>query len=286
MSVEQEFFNSALSAGIPFSGPIVADGLLQRSHIKGHKNGTKNGAYVIFQNGSMSAGWGMDHTTGHSFKWRTGKGNPRFSLEDRASFNVNQLLREQKEAHFHQKASGRSKNIWNESIVADCTNAYLQRKQVNHHGSKTGMSKNLKDTLIVPLYSADFEIVSLQFIQPDGTKRFLSGGKKKGCFWWLGHETNSILIAEGFATAASLHEHTGLMTFIAFDAGNLVPVAQVIRQKYPSAEIIIAGDNDLSGVGQLYAKAAALAIGGNYIIPRQPGTDWNDELNGETGGMQ
>jgi len=89
----------------------------------------------------------------------------------------------------------------------------------------------------------------------------------------------TILIAEGFATAASLHEATGHQVFIAFDAGNLVNVAKIIRAKNPDAEIIICGDNDLSGVGQKAARSAALACGGKYIIPDTVGHDWNDSIN-------
>lgn len=88
-----------------------------------------------------------------------------------------------------------------------------------------------------------------------------------------------MLIAEGFATAASLHQHTGHQTFIAYDAGNLAKVAKIVRAKNPDAEIIIMGDNDESGTGQEAAKAAALACGGKYLIPPTIGYDWNDTIN-------
>ena len=67
-------------------------------------------------------------------------------------------------------------------------------------------------------------------------------------------------------------------TIVAFDAGNLLPVAKNIRELSPDSEIIICGDNDLSGVGQRKAKEAALAIGGKVLIPQIPGADWNDYL--------
>lgn len=89
------------------------------------------------------------------------------------------------------------------------------------------------------------------------------------------------MIAEGFATAASLHETTGNQTFISFDAGNLINVAKIVRVKNPDAEIIICGDNDENEVGQKAARSAALAVGGKYIIPVSVGQDWNDALNTE-----
>jgi len=67
---------------------------------------------------------------------------------------------------------------------------------------------------------------------------------------------------------------------VAFDAGNLLPVAMNIRELSPSTEIIICGDNDLSGIGQSKAKEAALAIGGKVLIPPVPGQDWNDLIAG------
>ncbi|MCW5601817.1 toprim domain-containing protein, partial [Nitrosomonas sp.] len=89
-----------------------------------------------------------------------------------------------------------------------------------------------------------------------------------------------ILISEGFATGASLHEATGEMTVIAFDANNLLPAAQKIRKKYRDIDIIVCGDNDLSGVGQKAANEAAAAVGGLVHIPDVPGSDWNDILSG------
>jgi len=122
--------------------------------------------------------------------------------------------------------------------------------------------------------------MNLQFIRDNGDKRFLTGGQKKGCFWWLGQRTDTVLIAEGFATAASIYEETGDQTFIAFDAGNLEAVARLIRAKKPDAKIAIMGDNDTSGVGQKAAEKAALACNGEILIPPYSGTDWNDYLNG------
>ncbi|MFI3120597.1 MAG: toprim domain-containing protein, partial [Methylococcaceae bacterium] len=127
--------------------------------------------------------------------------------------------------------------------------------------------------------NANNELVNLQFIDADGVKRFLAGGKKSGCFWWIGQKSEKILIAEGFATAASIHDDTGHLTIIAFDAGNLEPVAQVIRQRNPKTEMIIMADNDISGIGQSRARLAALATNCKYIVCPVSGMDFNDYLN-------
>lgn len=129
-------------------------------------------------------------------------------------------------------------------------------------------------------YSVNLELVNLQIIDTEGVKRFLSGGKKAGCFYWLGSEaTDKIIVCEGFATGASLHKHTGKSVVIAFDAGNLKKVAEAVRVISPTIEIIIAADNDESGIGEKKAREAALAINGKYIIPPSLG-DFNDHLAG------
>lgn len=133
--------------------------------------------------------------------------------------------------------------------------------------------------LAIPLADEFGEIVNLQLIAPDGTKKYLTGGKKQGCFAIIGELTDVILVAEGFATAATLFEQTGKMTVIAFDAGNLLVVATVIKRKYPQTDIIIAGDNDASGIGQAKANEAAVAVGGKLLIPPNAGQDWNDYTN-------
>jgi putative DNA primase/helicase len=114
------------------------------------------------------------------------------------------------------------------------------------------------EALLVPLVH-DGQVVNVQRIYPDGSKRFLSGGMVSACFSPLGLITpgQALYICEGWATGVSIAEATGLSTVIGFDAGNLLPVAKVIRAKYKTARIVIAADNDESGTGQ---RAAAKVI--------------------------
>ena len=73
------------------------------------------------------------------------------------------------------------------------------------------------------------------------------------------------------------------MVVAAFDCGNLMDVAQVVRANMPKAIIIIAGDNDRNTPGNpglTKARAAAIAVGGKLLIPQfadgEIGSDWND----------
>jgi putative DNA primase/helicase len=278
MNIESQFLEAALSAGIPLDCRIVADGNLHRCHIEGHKTGTKNGAFVVHTDG-VPAGWAMDYTTGSIVKWRSDGQPGKLSKADWEAITAAKIERRKGQGETHFKAAQKARVIWKRAVFADASNEYCYRKKIQTHGAKTGDTGGLKCVLILPLFNSNLKLVSLQFIQPDGGKRFLSGGQKKDCFWWVGKKSSRILIAEGFATAASLHEHTGLQVFVAFDAGNLINVAQVVRSNNRDAEIIIAGDNDESGVGQQKARAAALAVGGKYIFPATVGNDWNDAIN-------
>jgi putative DNA primase/helicase len=73
---------------------------------------------------------------------------------------------------------------------------------------------------------------------------------------------------------------------VAFDAGNLAPVAKKVRGIYRQSEIFVAADNDAwtpGNPGLTKARAAALAIGGKLLSPDFTGldlsgkpTDFND----------
>jgi putative DNA primase/helicase len=131
------------------------------------------------------------------------------------------------------------------------------------------------------------EIQSLQFIAPDGDKRFLTGGRVSGCYFSIGNPkgAEAICIAEGFATGASIHEATGYPVAVGFNAGNLLAVAKVMREKFPEMRLILCGDDDVRTEGNpgiRKATEAALSVGGLLAIPdfgsdRPEGaTDFND----------
>ena len=103
--------------------------------------------------------------------------------------------------------------------------------------------------LLVPLRDVTGTIQGVQFISPDGTKKFKTGTAKQGNYFSIGKpQKNTLLICEGYATGASLHESTGHAVAVAFDAGNLKPVAENLRKKFPEMKLIICADNDESGI--------------------------------------
>jgi phage/plasmid primase-like uncharacterized protein len=151
--------------------------------------------------------------------------------------------------------------------------------------------------LLVPIRSTAGNVVSLQIIDDQGGKMFLRGGKVAGGQHVIGDDKSPwpLMIAEGYATAVSVHEATGHAVVVAFNAHNLGLVAAQQRAAAPERSIVIAGDNDhhltlqtdgqgrqKRNVGKDAAIAAANAIDGTALIPDfasgERGTDWNDAL--------
>ncbi|MEQ1639016.1 MAG: toprim domain-containing protein [Methylococcales bacterium] len=251
---------------------IVADGELHRFKVNGklayayvlHLDGTPAGFFQDFRNG-IKATW--KHTSNKDVRPYTPAERRAYAIKCQAA----EQQRLAAEAVKHQNAAHEAAKIWQGAPPA-ITHPYLTKKSIQPHGSRLYGGQ----ALILPLYDASLRLMSLQFINLDGSKRFLKFGQKRGCYWWVGQKTEKVLIAEGFATVATLHESTGYQCFIAWDAGNLTSVAELIRAKKQNAEIVICADNDASGVGQREAEKAALAIDGLITMPPEPGTDFND----------
>ncbi|MFL1405398.1 hypothetical protein ACJO2E_08655 [Marinobacter sp. M1N3S26] len=178
----------------------------------------------------------------------------------------------------------RAREIWGKMSDSG-TSAYLDRKGVRAYGLKFGRGK-----VVVPVYHArpgedtdalGLALVGLQFIDGDGNKKFLTGTPKKGAFHWLGavpsdpsltwEHNSTVLVAEGYATGASLHMATGLPVAVAFDAGNLAPVVTALRSCLPHATFCIACDDDRDTEGNpglSKGRAAAQAVGGVFVLPQ------------------
>ena len=147
--------------------------------------------------------------------------------------------------------------LWTSAKPANPLHPYLLRKQIQpHHARQIG------DSLMIPMQNARGDLWNVQFVHPDGTKRYLKGGMTKSLFAFIGEikETGRIFIAEGFATGGTVHQLTGKPCMIAFSASNLPSVALTVRRAFPQAEIVICSDNDEAG--KRYSEEAARSIDG------------------------
>ncbi|MGM8422280.1 DUF927 domain-containing protein [Enterobacter hormaechei] len=139
-------------------------------------------------------------------------------------------------------------------------------------------------SLLLVLKNGAGATTGAQVIKPDGSKRLVAGTVKKGSFCVVnsGEMPETVIIAEGLATALSVQQFRPDATIIAaIDAGNLLPVSQVMRQRNPDAQIIIAADNDIKpgepNTGKSAAEKAAKAVSGRVALPQsEEKADWND----------
>lgn len=196
---------------------------------------------------------------------------------------------EHKQQERIQREATKKANALFESLKkADLSHHYLLEKGITEIPDSI---KQIKQELVIPLQNIYGELSSLQFINPDGKKRFLSKARKKGCFYGIGEiiDGNAIWFCEGVATGLSLHKVLNWPVVVAFDAGNLKSVAIDLRKKYPNSKIIIAADNDCNSeynTGVKKAKEAANAINNSAMIypvwiaknqvEIKQNVDWND----------
>ena len=151
------------------------------------------------------------------------------------------------------------------------------------------LRKDKHDNLVIPLKDGQGTIVGLQYISDEGEKRFLTGSKKSGSFFLLGREifnaSDSLNYAEGYATAASIYADRSQPVVVAFDAYNLIKVAEVMYKYFPNHKHIFVADNDDSNTGENEAKKAAAYIqkSGGYSEVQMPETkgDYNDHATEE-----
>ena len=274
-AIEREFSDAIVSAGLTPPPEITADGKLHRFSSSG-KRGDDSGWFVLHVDGVVAGAFG-DWRSGLSQTWRAKSSrslSPTERTAQREWIATARRAREAEEARTQATAAERAATIWASAGPARADHPYLVRKRVKPHGLRVH-----RGALVVPMRDAAGALHSLQFIGAEGDKRFLSGGRVAACYYGLGRAPRSgeqLIVGEGFATAASISESTGGAVVVAFNAGNLEPVARALRGKYPEARIVIAADNDESGTGQRAAQAAARAVGAIVATPPTAGDDFND----------
>ena len=190
--------------------------------------------------------------------------------------------RERRERERRQRTAAKNaRRIWDELDPADRGHPYLTKKCVQPHGIR-----QLERKLVIPMYDWRGAMWSYQTIAPDSRKLYMTGGRKDGNYYPIAATSvgDVLVLAEGFATGATVHECTGYPVAVCVDAQNLVSVAVSLRRKYPTAHFVFAADND-SGVkgnpGIAYATKAAARTRGQLVWPQfgeitERLTDWND----------
>ena len=282
MSDPIEHFRLAIAAaGLISPTEIVDDGAIHRFSTNG-KRGDDSGWYVLHTDGIAAGAFGC---------WRSGLQSTWCAKSDKAMTDAEReahrqrikAMKAQREVdklatQFHTSQTAAA--LWQQATPATAAHDYLTQKGIQPHGLKCDGQR-----LLVPIRDTAGTLHSLQTIALGGDKRFLTGGRKQGCYHSIGKPAGVLIVCEGYATGASIYESTGDAVAVAFDASNLEPVAGALRAKYPSLKIIIAADDDHltdGNPGLIKARAAARAVGGLLAVPIFPAgrpdelTDFND----------
>ena len=285
--VQEAFRKAILDSGIPAPEHVIADGVQHRYSTNG-KGIDKAGVYCLYLNTRMPYGWFKDYRSGLYQEWRPEKTWRSLSLNDQQHFQIEcqqlRTKRDQEDVERRALAAKRAQEIFDQAVVLSEMNehVYLSAKSVKPYGVRLASDGRL----VIPLCDGE-KITTVQYIDHSGVKQFLPGGRKRGSFHLMGEPKSNgmICIAEGYATAATIHELTGHTVVAAFDAGNLEPVAQAIRSQYFGAQIIICADDDwmASGnPGKAAAIKAAKLVDGVVLYPTfsearlDSETDFND----------
>ena len=236
----------------------------------------KNAWAVLHSNENGSAGGAFGN-------WRTGEKHNKYfppaggSLSNSEKRAFSKKIKEdcakaenEKYRTYENKANTAQK-IWHDAREADPEHPYLKKKRIPASGLKQS-----GNNLMAPLQNDNGLIYSLQFIDLQGRKKFLPGGKVKGCFATLGDfsASSSICVCEGFATGATLFMALeNNVVVVAFNSGNLVEVCLILKSRFPEKQIIVASDNDIKtkekigkNPGVDAAFGAAELVGANVCV--------------------
>jgi putative DNA primase/helicase len=306
-SILDQFRSAAESRGLLLPDRLEADGKLHRCPLWEGAKGKKDGAYLLFLDGVPAGGF-QNFRDGLEWEnWRADIGRqltPEEEAANRARMEAQRAEREAEAKAKRDKARRKANAIWSSAKPAPDDHAYLLRKSVLSFGLRVGTwpkweevrpgewrENRIPGVLLVPMRSPSGTLQSLQAIFPDKVdgrdKDFLPSGEKAGKFHLIGElaEGVPLCVAEGYATAASIHQATGWPVAVAFDAGSLEAVACALREANPGARFIICADDDhrtASNPGRSKAEAASRAVGGVVAIPDfgpdrpDSATDFND----------
>ena len=277
---EEQLIEAMVMAGLEPPLEIHIDGKLHRfrSGTKGQgKGGDKPGWYVIYGDGIPAGRFGCWRSgIDEPFKANVGRElSPAEEMAHAKRMAEAKAARDADRARQHEVASATVEAIWSSASYASPEHPYLKRKGIGVHGVRiTGDGR-----LMLPLLDEDGQLSSLQYIDHEGGKLYHPGGQTGLRFWMVGlmDEPGTLYVAEGFATAATIHEATGRPCIVSYSASNLVPVVGIMRERLGlTQDICIVADHDKSGVGQRYAEQACAKHGARYVMPPIEGMDAND----------
>ncbi|MBB3190657.1 toprim domain-containing protein [Halomonas cerina] len=265
---------AALAEALARHGVTLAprtSGRFERFDAPDKPKGNGNGWYRIHSPQAASFGiWHLDLAETVTLDGPTD--DPEAAAQARLDAMRDRERRDRERRQREAQAKATANRWWPQAGPADAAFPWLTRKRLppynlRQHG----------DVLLMPLFF-EGELVNLERIHPNGNKRTLPGGRVKGAASLIGDlaVAERVLVAEGWSTAAALHEAMGCAVVVARNADNLAPVARRLRQRLPAeVGITVCGDDDRhlpaqgkANKGAVEARHAALAIGAELLMPQ------------------
>lgn len=204
--------------------------------------------------------------------WKTWwyKSNQQASKKERKERKIAQIQIEKEKKNIKEAAIKAAKSIWSDCNVVNSHHEYLIKKKISPYSAL-----QMNTRLVLPVKNINNEIISLQFIFPDGKKQFKKNAPVKQGFVLLGDlPAKKVWLCEGWATGCTIYDLTDLPVICALSAANLMAVAILLRRNFIHTEFMLAADND--EVGLKYAKQIHSLLKFSIFYPSHPGMDFND----------
>lgn len=262
-NVLQTFVKILNSKGL-MPSEIIADGNLHRcpTQTKPHK---QNGAYIAHLDIPATLWW-CNWEDGEQGSFTDTENKIHSPAEKEALKQRQAIMKLQREAEFAERqaaAAQTAQRELNDALPCSQEHPYLRRKGVP---SLANIRQSRNGKLLIPVQDSSGIVQSVQYIFPDGEKRFLVGGKIHGGYFVIqGKLERPLIICEGYATGASIHLACECTVYVAFSANNLPIVAEIVRHRHPDKSILICADNDEAGRSK--GQEAAQKAQARLIIP-------------------
>jgi putative DNA primase/helicase len=283
----EEFLELLRSEGFE-PGEVIADGKLHRFSADSDDK-RKSAYYVLHRNYRPDDG--TEYYGACYGSWKYGEPKKWCSLGKKIPKEIAATMKEQIRRAKEQAEKAREESfqevaaevqVYWDNLATSGDSPYLQRKGVS--GDHLGIRFN-GSCIYVPCRDGDGKLWSLEEVSAEGRKMSWPGGRRAGCFHLIGGRDSctKIYLAEGFATAASIHLATGEAVACCFGSGQFEAIGKSLRGAYPGVQLVICGDLDkpgkTGGVHKAESAAKQLSVAVVYPLFKHRGdtdTDFND----------
>lgn len=258
-------------------GARLASGSLIRFRCEGDGKGKQNGWAILYLDERPAGAFGNYRMNTGTLKWKSGSDRPALSQAERDALRHEwQQAKDKRDAERRNneyQAALAAADLWSRAAMASGSHSYVYHKMLSPNGLR-----QMGEELLVPMYGDDGCLWNLQRIWPDGTKRFLKGGRTEGLFTIIGKldkATQRAGFAEGYATADAIHLALSIPIVVAFSSANLPRVGRLWANVRPDIEWTVFGDDDrateakppFKNPGRDAATATANEIGAQLVFP-------------------